>query len=73
MYYIIKEETLNKHKPTFLTGGLGIDYKNPSEVGRFITNDVEKALVFDTVENAKQYLTRDFVVAIKKHNGYQKV
>lgn len=73
MYYLIKEETLNDYKPTFVTGGMGVDYRDPNNIKRYITNDIEKALVFDKIEDAEQYLCRGYVVAIQDRNGFKKV
>lgn len=73
MYYIIKEDTLNEIKPTFVTGGLGIDYRDPTETIRHVTHNINDALVFESVEEAEQYLCRGYVVAVQSQDGFSRV
>lgn len=72
MFYLIKEDTLKDKKPTFVTGGLGIDYRDPAQTARYVTHDVSNALVFETIEDAKRYITRDYVVAVETSEGFKK-
>lgn len=73
MYYIIKEDTLGQVNPDFVTGGFGVDYRDPNETIRHITNDIDRALVFDTIEDAKQFLIRGFVVVTQIHGSFKQV
>lgn len=63
MFYIVKKDTLNKLVKTFVGGGYGLDYEDPNQTTRNITNEIGRALKFDSVAIAKRYLCEGYVVA----------
>lgn len=67
MYFLLKEDSLQEERKTFVTGGLGVDYRDSSTTIRHVTNKLEEALSFQTHEDASQYLCRGYVVV--RHEG----
>lgn len=63
MFYIVKKDTLNKLVKSFVGGGYGLDYQDPNQTARNITNEVGRALKFDSVAIARRYLCKGYVVA----------
>ena len=64
LYYLFKRSTLETTRPEFVTGGMGVDYRDKSQTHRYVTYDQNKALVFKTLNEALECTCRDYVVAV---------
>lgn len=68
MYYLIKHSTLGTIKPQFITGGVGVNYKDKSNTLRYVTCDQSKALKFSSVKDALEYACQGYVVCKQLNN-----
>lgn len=73
MYYLIKESSINELRKKFVTGGVGINYRDPSITMRHIVHNKEDALVFDTIEDASQFLCQGYVIATEVEENVFKI
>ncbi|MFV5489367.1 hypothetical protein [Acinetobacter towneri] len=69
MYYLIKRSTLETIRPEFVTGGMGVDYRDKSKTHRYVTYDQREALTFNSVAEASECICRDYVVSVMCDDG----